>query len=77
MVSGADTSKTYNQVSYNKVIGNIGSDWKTIKQDYSGYDIVPGRFYYVKTKDNHYYKLKFKSFSISTRVTVFEKTLLK
>jgi len=77
LLSGADTTKTYSQASYSKVIGNIGYDWKTIKQDFSGYDIVPGRYYYVKTKDNHYYRLKFKSFSISTRETLFEKKLLK
>ena len=77
LVSGADTSKTYSQATYSKVISNIGYNWKTIRQDYSGYDITPGRYYYVKTKDNHYYRLKFKSFNIGTRVTVFEKKLVK
>ena len=77
MIEGADTTKAYNQVTYSKVIGNIGYDWKTINQDYTGYDIVSGRYYYVKAKDGHYYRLKFDSFSISTRETKFEKKLLK
>ncbi len=74
-LSGADTTKTYNQATYSKVIGNIGYDWKHFNG--SSYDIVAGRYYYIKTKDNHYYSLKFKSFNLTTRVTKFEKKLLK
>lgn len=73
-LADADSSINHQQVSYSKVIGNIGFDWKHFNG--ASYDIV-NRFYYIKTKDNGHYRIEFISFDFMTGTTVFEKTLLK
>lgn len=72
-LSDADSTISYNLVTFSKVIGNIGFDWKHFNG--TSYDIV-NHFYYVKTNDSEYYRIKLKSFDFSNGKTIFEKTLL-
>jgi len=72
----SSTDTTYSQATYSNVISNIGYDWKSYSNATSTYTIVP-RVYYIKTKDNHYYSMIFKSYDPTTRLTQFEKKLLK
>jgi hypothetical protein len=72
----ADSAQSYTKVSFSKAVNNIGSSWKYFNMDTYTYDIV-NPFYYVKAKDNSYYRVKFISFASKTGTTVFEKTLLK
>jgi hypothetical protein len=69
----ADSTIDYNQVTWSKVIGNIGFDWKHFNG--TSYDIV-NPFYYVKTNNSDYYRIKFISFDFSNGKTIFKKTLL-
>ena len=73
-IAEADSAISYKQVVFSKIIGNIGFDWKHFNG--ATYDIA-NPFYYVKTTDSRYYRIKFKSFDFSEGKTVFEKTLLK
>jgi hypothetical protein len=73
-LSAADSTKSYKLVTFSKGIGNIGFDWKHFNG--TSYDIA-NPFYYVKTTNSEYYRLKFKSFDYTTGKTVFEKKLLK
>lgn len=69
----ADSTIDYNLATYSKNIGNIGFDWKHFNG--ASYDIV-NPFYYVKTTNNDYYRIKFISFDFSNGKTIFKKTLL-
>jgi hypothetical protein len=73
-LSPADSAINRSQVTFSKSIGNIGFDWKHFNG--TSYDIV-NQFYYIKTKDGAYYRIKLLSFDFSNGKTVFEKTLLK
>jgi hypothetical protein len=75
-LSGADTTKAFNQVSYTKKLTGIGFDWKYFNNNTYTYDIV-NPYYFVKTLNNHYYKIKFESFDYTAGRTNFVKTLVK
>jgi hypothetical protein len=75
-LSGADTTKTYNQVTYSKKITGIGFDWKYFNNNTFAYEIV-NPYYFVKGLNNHYYEIKFKSFDYTVGRTNFVKTLVK
>jgi hypothetical protein len=73
-INTADSTIAYKLVKFSKVVGNIGFDWKHFNG--ASYDIV-NPFYYVKTTNKEYYRLKLKSFDFSVGKTVFQKKLLK
>jgi hypothetical protein len=75
-LSGADTTKTYNQVTFSKKISEIGSDWKHFNNSTYTYDIV-NPYYFIKGLDKHYYQLKIKSFDYTVGRMNFVKTLVK
>jgi len=72
-LAAADSAVAYNTVTYSKVIGNIGFDWKHFNG--TSYDIV-NPFYYVKSQEGDYYRVKLKAFDYLTGKTIFEKTKL-
>jgi hypothetical protein len=75
-LSGADTTKTYSQVTFTKKVTGIGFDWKHFNNTTFAYEIV-NPYYFIKGLDKHFYQIKFKSFDYTVGRTNFVKTLVK
>ncbi len=69
----ADSTISNSLATYSKNIGNIGFDWKHFNG--TSYDIV-NPYYYVKTTDSKYYRIKFLSFDYTVGKIIFKKTPL-
>lgn len=71
----ADSATITDTTALSESMSEIGSDWKVLNSEMSGYDMVPNLSYFVKAKDGAFWKVVFTGFvGSASGQTIFNKT---